>query len=122
MNIDLLFSDNEFLEFIEKNKSEIENNENGVGKYNNTQNEIILKETNLRIDDIIVYYGQDESRINFIKKYFPKIIEIEKLKQQLLSYLAKNHPNIGKKRWIEVDRVKSIVIKHKILAKILLIK
>lgn len=119
LNLNALYCNKEFLEFIDDNKNEIKNFENGIGKYNNSQNEIILENTKLHIDNIIAYYGKGSEIMDFIRTYFPEVMDNEKEKQELITEIRKRAPDIGKKKWLEGEGAIKIIKKHKILAKLL---
>lgn len=94
LNLEALYTDIDFCNACDTYKEHIEDFDEGIGKYGDSQHEIILIDTNFSIDDIVAYRGKGNNSEKFIQNYFPNISKEEK------QYL-KNYPNINKKKWID---------------------
>ncbi len=70
INLDLLYKNSDFLKAIESNKHKIKNFNKGIGKYKNSQNEIILKIGNISINSIYAFGGFSSSLTDLSEKYF----------------------------------------------------
>ena len=99
LNLDCLYKNKEFVAFSELNKDYVIDYNLGIGKYGNIQEEIILKDNNLTIDNIIAYFGKGADKKTFTKKYLPHLIESDK--QIILNLLNNKFPNMGTSQWVE---------------------
>ncbi len=98
LNLDLLYSDKNFLEFIEINKHNIANYNEGIGRFSNSEKEIILKVDTLRIEQIWAYGGYRSSPEKLAEMYFgrkPNPDEIVAFNRII--------EHVGKTLWVKGD-------------------
>lgn len=98
LNLNELFSDPIFKSECESQKHNITNFDKGIGKYYNSESEIILKVNTLKISQIWAYGGFSSTKAGFITKYLGNKLN-RKMKRLIDQRERKNNLLFGG-RWI----------------------
>jgi hypothetical protein len=98
INLHELFNDPVFKTECESQKQNIINYDDGIGKYYDSESEIILKINSLKISQIWAYGGFSSKKDAFVKKYSDRLLN-RKMKQLLDRKVKENKKLFGSK-WI----------------------
>jgi len=69
-NLSKIYRDQEFLNAVEKNKNNIKNFELGIGRWGNSQAEVVMEVKNITIDNIYEMGGFSSSREKLVKELY----------------------------------------------------
>lgn len=100
LNLHALYSDEFFKAFVKANQKDVKNFSKGIGKYGNSQSEIILDVEFLPLNAIRLWGGYSSDESNLALKYYDRIkISLAKRKQ-FKRLMKKANVKCGP-RWLE---------------------
>ena len=70
LNLDRLYGNQEFNEAIERYKIDLDGYYKGIGRYHNSQHEVILELESILLTDVYEFGGFSSSREDFVKKIY----------------------------------------------------
>ena len=79
LNIESLYSDTAFIKACEKHKKNIKEYSKGIGRFGNTQKEVILDIESVSVDNIYAFWGTSSSKEKFYEKYISDLTQVVKI-------------------------------------------
>ena len=86
LNIESLYSDTAFIKACEKHKKNIKEYSKGIGRFGNTQKEVILDIESVSVDNIYAFWGTSSTKEDFYKKYINDFVKIINLSNGKITY------------------------------------
>lgn len=80
INLSSLFQCQDFNDFLDENKSKITNYDLGIGKYRNTQYEVVIEVLSLPLESTYALGGYSSPEKNLAKKFFKRVPTEEEMK------------------------------------------
>ena len=107
LNLSLLYQNSEFTQAIEKHKARINNFGDGIGRYRNTQSEVLLEIPDLSMVDVYALGGYSSENDDIARQFFGK----KPTPEELIWFedaLEQSGEELGP-AWMEGDSVSRIV-------------
>jgi hypothetical protein len=70
INLDVLFQCNKFKKYVEENRAKVANFDKGMGRYGDSQNEVIIESQFLKLDSIKAFGGYSAPESELAKMYY----------------------------------------------------
>jgi hypothetical protein len=70
LNLDRLYGNQEFNEAIERHKNDLDGYYKGIGRYHNSQHEVVLELDSILLTDVYEFGGFSSSREDLVKKFY----------------------------------------------------
>jgi len=114
VNLDRLFRNEDFLTAVEANKEQISGYQDGIGRYKNSQREVLLEVSTIRISDIHELGGYSSNRDELVRMIYgpaPSSANYEDFDRRVALSGAKLGPD-----WIEgeakdrvIDKIRAVM-------------
>ncbi|MGL6475242.1 hypothetical protein ACSZNN_09960 [Aeromonas hydrophila] len=112
VNLELLFGCEDFLRFVDENKHKVNGYSKGMGKYKNSQKEVIINTTYINMDSIVALGGYSSSDFELASQYYKHTPN--KAEMESFYVLMKKAGCESGKHWLTTPAaIKRVVDKYK---------
>jgi len=111
VNLDALFRDAEFTRVVEANIKNIDRFNDGIGRYWNSQQEIVIEKAQIEPDEVVALGGYSSSPEEIAMQIFDRI-PTEEDKAIVLEMIQKSGAKLGPV-WIDIEQTDRVMMRLK---------